>query len=394
VIGRVRVATIAASPDDEARVAQALSERPDVDLVMRCVDRVEALAVLRGGDIDAMAIIGEPHWFDAEVADEVLRSSTRLIAVGMRDGTSFAVRAADEVLPMDVSPTEIIRRCVTASTSSPPPPPPMQPSAPKGKVIAVWGPKGAPGRTTVALELAKQLAATEPSTLLIDADPYGGDLVQKVELVEETPTVVWAAQLAGRQRLDAGRVVTMLRRLGNGGPVLLPGLPRGDLWEEVSPFGWRQLLTVARALFTYTVCDVGFCLEAEGHALTPDRSERNMMTRSSLEAADRVVAVCKADVVGVKNFIWAYEALASLVDPDKVVVIANQVRDHERQPLGELLRKQIAKRPLVYLPRIDEGVRRFRSRSRDLQPNLRSLTASLGGAVETRGVLASLAGRH
>jgi len=41
-------------------------------------------------------------------------------------------------------------------------------------LAAVWGPKGAPGRTTVAVNLAFEAAAAGGEVLLVDADTYGG----------------------------------------------------------------------------------------------------------------------------------------------------------------------------------------------------------------------------
>lgn len=41
-------------------------------------------------------------------------------------------------------------------------------------LVAVWGPTGAPGRTSVALALADELARAGTPALLVDADPYGG----------------------------------------------------------------------------------------------------------------------------------------------------------------------------------------------------------------------------
>ena len=46
-------------------------------------------------------------------------------------------------------------------------------------VVAVWGPTGAPGRTTIAVTLATELAALG-ITVLVDADTYGGSVAQAV----------------------------------------------------------------------------------------------------------------------------------------------------------------------------------------------------------------------
>ena len=60
------------------------------------------------------------------------------------------------------------------------------------QVIAVWGPTGAPGRSTVALNLAAELARSAP-TLLVDCDTYGSSVAQSFGLLDEAPGVAAAA---------------------------------------------------------------------------------------------------------------------------------------------------------------------------------------------------------
>jgi hypothetical protein len=45
-----------------------------------------------------------------------------------------------------------------------------------GKIFAVWGPIGAPGRTLLAVNMAAELAATGQSVILVDADSYGASV--------------------------------------------------------------------------------------------------------------------------------------------------------------------------------------------------------------------------
>lgn len=390
------MATVAADLQRETALAQALGDRADVELVMRCVDRVEAIAVIRGGGIDALIALGSPQWFDEELADEALRAALRIVGVGVTAEGSSIARHATNLLPGDASPSDILRRCRESAISSPPPPISARSSPANGRLISVWGPKGAPGRTTVAMELASVLAAIDRSTLLIDADPYGGDVRQAADIVEDLPSVIWAAQLASRGQLDAGRIVSSLRRIGERGPVLMPGLPRADLWHEVSPYGWRQLLIVSRSLFRYAVCDVGFCLEVDDHPYAADQGERNLMTRSTLQSSDKIVAVCRGDAVGIKNFMWAYDALTDLVEPEKVVIVANRVRQGEEREVADVLKRQTGVRPVAYLPPIQDErrlQRRSTPRRRSFAAGLRSVAVSLGVQVKAQGVLTSLSGR-
>jgi Mrp family chromosome partitioning ATPase len=47
-------------------------------------------------------------------------------------------------------------------------------------VAAVWGPKGGPGRTAVAVNLAFEAAAIGGEVLLVDADTYGGAVAHAI----------------------------------------------------------------------------------------------------------------------------------------------------------------------------------------------------------------------
>jgi MinD-like ATPase involved in chromosome partitioning or flagellar assembly len=402
VTGTLRVATVAGDPDREAALAAQLSPRHDVDLVLRCVDRVELLAVIRGGDLDALVAVGVAAWLDAQSLEEAVERDVRLVAVV--DDPDQAGRLGlpeSDIFAPDSTVDAIIERCLTprepVST-----PRSRQPRAPKGKLIAVWGPKGAPGRTSIAIELASELAATDPYTLLVDGDPYGGDILQLLGILDELPTTIWAARMAAKEELDAARLALDLRRVGKSGPVLLPGLARAELWPELSDYGWRQLLTMARASFNFTVCDVGFCLEPERASYVGGEG-RNMVPRATLAEADRVVAVCRADPTGIKNFLWAYEQLDELGVADGAVIVANKVHDGEQREVAELLRRHVAKRPLSYVPdRPQEFAASVRAGCsvHDLFPGsdvgsaLRSLAAALGGKVAARGVLAKLSGRR
>ena len=70
-------------------------------------------------------------------------------------------------------------------------------------MVAVWGPAGAPGRTTVATGLAAVLATRGP-TMLVDADPYGGSVAQVLGVLDEVSGLLAAARLAGSGTLAEG----------------------------------------------------------------------------------------------------------------------------------------------------------------------------------------------
>ena len=62
-------------------------------------------------------------------------------------------------------------------------------------MVAVWGPAGAPGRTTVAAGVAAELARRRVRTVLVDADPYGGAVAQQLGVLDEVSGLLSAARV-------------------------------------------------------------------------------------------------------------------------------------------------------------------------------------------------------
>lgn len=391
----MRLVTVAGDVDAETRFVTAMAARSDADVVFRCVDRVELIAAIRGAAPDLVVVAGCPPWLDRETCDEAVAAQVAMVGLAGDGDAERLARLGILVLPQDTAPERVL--AVPSSEEALPQAPAQlaRSVGPRGRTVAVWGPKGAPGRSTIAIEIAAELAATEPRTVLVDADTYGGDLAQLLGIAEELPTIVWASQAAARGD-DPDRVVARSRRAGPRGPVLVPGITRSDLWRDVREYAWRQLVASLRDEFAHVVIDTGFCIEedlADG---------RNAVARDAVAGADSVVAVCRCDAVGLKTFLWAYRTLAVLVDPDRVFVVANRVVPGEEAQVADLLRRHAGKRPVAYVP---EDAALFRaalakgSAVRDLAPSspvvrsVRAVAAALGGKPRPTGVFARLAGR-
>jgi MinD-like ATPase involved in chromosome partitioning or flagellar assembly len=221
----------------------------------------------------------------------------------------------------------------------------------------VWGPKGAPGRTTVAVNLAFESFPLAGETLLVDADAYGGAIAQTLGFLDDCPGLAWAAWLAARGELDGPRLWRATRRAGADGPRVLVGLPRADLWTEVRPSTWESLLELFRVTFPLTVIDVNSCLEEDEELLYDHvRFRRNAVSRLALQRADIVVAVAKADPVGLHDFVRGYQQLHELgVTASRVRVVVNQVRGglFGGDAIGQIqaaLSRYLGLEPSVFIP--------------------------------------------
>ncbi len=196
-----------------------------------------------------------------------------------------------------------------------------------GQIIAVWGPTGAPGRTTVALNVAGEIARRGVETLLIDADPYGGVVAQALALVDDVPGLAAAARAADKGTLDVPALARVAPEVSARLRVLT-GIPKAERWTELRPAPIERVLALARLLAAVVVVDCGFCLE-DDEELSYDTvaPRRNAVTLAVLEEADQVLVVGAADPVGLQRLIRGLQELGSVRCPGRRTVIVNKVRD-------------------------------------------------------------------
>ncbi len=187
------------------------------------------------------------------------------------------------------------------------------------------GPTGAPGRTSVAVNLAAEAAALGVPTLLVDADTYGASVAQALSLLDEAPGVAAATRAADQGTLDLPVLARLTPQVLPGLRVLT-GLPRADRWPELRSAAMERVLEVARLLAALVVVDVGFNLE-DDEELSYDTlaPRRNGVALTCLAAADELVAVGAGDPVGLQRLVRGLQAVATLEAPAPTVVV-NRLR--------------------------------------------------------------------
>lgn len=350
------VLTAVSDPTFEAGLVSAFERRDlGVVVVRRCVDLADLLAAAATGSARAVLLSADLRRLDR---DALVRLAVAGVAVvGLSPpGDEDAERRLRQLGLVQVLPADAAAELVGAAllqavaglaqerdrlsgtffgdpAGAAPLPrgteeePAVPAAAAAGRVVAVWGPTGAPGRTTVAVGVASECAALGVPVLLIDADSYGGAVAQVLGLLEESPGLAAAARAANNGALDVPALAALARDLGDGLRVL-PGIVRPDRWPELRPSSLEVVLRLARLLATVVVVDCGFCLEADEElsfdTLAP---RRNGATLQALTDADAVLAVGTADPVGLQRLVRGLAALREAV-PDVVVpqVVLNRVR--------------------------------------------------------------------
>jgi Flp pilus assembly CpaE family ATPase len=95
-------------------------------------------------------------------------------------------------------------------------------------------------------------------------------------------------------------------------------LPRADMWPQIRPGALELVLRELRSIARLVVVDCGFALEPRSGS---GSVARNQATLQALEQADQVVAVGKADPVGLARLVRGVHELADVRGEPPTVVI-------------------------------------------------------------------------
>ena len=212
-----------------------------------------------------------------------------------------------------------------------------------GSVIAVWGPSGAPGRTTLAINIAAEIAAAGHTVVLADVDTYSASIAPRLGMLDEAPGFAAACRLAGSDSLNQSELERIAARYNSpkGAFWVLTGLGRPSRWPELSTERVTRTIDTLRHWVDYVVLDTGFNLESD-EELSSDllAPRRNAATVTALRAADHVVACGLADPIGMARFLRSWVDLAEVTIGGSVSVVINQVRASALglNPRGQVLR--------------------------------------------------------
>ena len=248
------------------------------------------------------------------------------------------------------------RETAAADTLEPAPPVAASPAGDErgGRIVLVWGPHGAPGRSTVAASLAHGLAACG-GAILVDADVEAPSLVQLLGMPEDSSALAGAARLATHGRLDAESFRRVLAPVG-GGLFLLGGLGRSGRWRELPPASMTEVWAQCRRAVAWTVVDVAGGPaddDVDDFTLEPGRGA---VTADLVSHADVILVVGGADPVGVRRLLQLLDEMGASMNPaGRVEVVINRVRasaagPSPQQALREALARFGGLEDIVLLP--------------------------------------------
>lgn len=332
------VVLLAAGEAWESPALADLEQHPGVVVLKRCVDVDDLLASVTNGQADVAVVSLDAPGLDPASIAHLRRHAVRPVAVSSAASDDLDVREQAQRLAIAavVSVDEIasLPHVVTtleefADTRARPARSPAQDAfVPQGgdasgRLVVVWGPAGAPGRTTVATSLAAELAHRGSGAVLVDLDPYGGAVAQQLGILDEVSGLLSASRLAGSGQLEE-RFSSVCRGVGDHLTVVT-GLPRADRWREVRGAHVERLLETARTRGDVVV-DTGFSIEEDPGSEFGGRPGRNTATLTALDLADEVVVVGAADPVGLARLARGLVELRDRATGAPVRVVVNRMR--------------------------------------------------------------------
>jgi MinD-like ATPase involved in chromosome partitioning or flagellar assembly len=311
--------------NDEDRLVAALVERGH-RVELRIGPLTDPVLAVKGTNPDVILVSADADRLTPALLAVCDSRGIRVIALASSDSArrNAAALGLYDVLDVDTSLDvldEVVRGGIAGSSPAS--------VARSGVVLAVWGPAGAPGRTTIAINLATELAATGKTVALVDADTHSASIAPALGMLDEAPGFAAACRLAGQDGLtpaELDRIRQPYVVLG-GTLNVLTGIPRASRWPEISADRVSRTVAACRDWADYVVLDTASSLEND-EEISSDlfAPRRNAATLAALRSADRVVAVGAADPIGLARYLRAYPDLIDLIDDRQVVAVINKVR--------------------------------------------------------------------
>lgn len=182
-----------------------------------------------------------------------------------------------------------------------------------GQMIAVYGPKGGVGRSTIAVNLAVGLARLyEQQVVLVDADLWFGDVPVLLD-VQSEKSLVSLVDSAEHLDLDALREVLVPHA---SGVQVVFGSPEPSLVETIPPSLPARVASAYRTLFDFVVVD------------THPSMEEAMV--QLLETADRILLVTTPELSSIRATSEVLRVATQLGWAEKLLLVLNRANSGVR----------------------------------------------------------------
>lgn len=304
---------VGAAASGEEALKMAASLQPDVvlmDINMPGMDGITATERL-GTEVPAASVVMMSVQGEADYLRRSMLAGARefLVKPFSSDELTASIRQVYTREREKLSRIGVPAAPVPSDEAAQRPPAGARDDREPGRVVAVFGPKGGVGRTTVAVNLAVA-AATElgQRTCLVDASFQFGDVGVLLNLNPKNKSI---ADLI--PELEAGESESIESFLINhsAGIRVLLAPPSPEMAELITPTGTKLMLEALRATHDLVVVD---CM-----------SSFNDTTIAILDVADTVLTMLSLEITSIKNIRLFLEVADQLgYGSDKIRLVLNR----------------------------------------------------------------------
>lgn len=199
------------------------------------------------------------------------------------------------------------------------------------QLIAVTSPHGSTGKTTIAINIALELANEKYKVLLIDADLQGSSVANYFCLAELPAGLAGSLRIASQNRFDEHQLERLSVQVPKTSVSVLPGA-MAELTVSPTDEILTDINSVAKQVFDFVIVDVG--------SILPSTSDFNL-TRAFIRQADQVVLVASADPVGIFRLLAIEASILELAAEPKLVI--NRLRNSVIPQAKSEIKKTLAK---------------------------------------------------
>lgn len=205
-----------------------------------------------------------------------------------------------------------------------------------GLVVAVWGPPGSPGTTSLAITLAGLLSELSAQVVLIDGDTYSSSVAQNLNLSQTGSGLLAACRMARVETVEATALRScMVEYTGRRSRFqVMTGLLAPEKFADIDLLALRRVFEVLRREGYVIVIDLAGPLEQFPHEVIGGPL-RNGIQRVVLENADHIVAVTRPTATHTTRFLRQWPLLSSLAPQATTRVLMNAVLKGESAAANE-----------------------------------------------------------
>ena len=219
--------------------------------------------------------------------------------------------------------------------------------ATRGKVIAVYSPKGGTGCTTIAVNLALTLHNDDTRAVLVDANLQYGDVAVFLNAQGRNTILDFAPRV---DELDTEIVEDLLIKHEPTGIRVLAAPTRPEFAEKISGSQFDKVLDFLRGMFSYVIVDTASAL--------------NDITLSAIDNCDALVVVTTQEIPAIKSVRLFLDLLRTMgVSRERIVFTMNRydrriaitperVGENLKQPLAAVV--PLDERSVI--PSVNRGV--------------------------------------